>query len=97
MIFADKLAIGFFDISITGAALNTQHGIGINLIRAPDAAKVAGENAIKGSFAKAKDIGDISVLNILSYVAIKRKYVDQVIKALGQGKIKKRKFKVGLA
>ncbi len=45
----------------------------------------------------ASDVGDISILNILSYVAIKNKNVNQAIKKLKAGKIKNRKFKVGLA
>lgn len=45
----------------------------------------------------AKGIGDISVLNILSYVAIRRDLVETVIQKLSVGKIKKRKFKVGRA
>ncbi len=45
----------------------------------------------------AKDIGDISVLNAFSYVAIKRSKVEKAISKLSHGKIKKKKFKVGLA
>lgn len=46
---------------------------------------------------KSDDIGDISIQNVFSYVAIKRDYIDQAISGLSGGKIKKRKFKVGLA
>lgn len=41
-------------------------------------------------------IGEIKILNILSYVAIDRNRVDQAVAKLSQGKIKKKKFKVGL-
>jgi len=44
-----------------------------------------------------KDVGDISILNIVSYVAIKNDYIDQAIERLNNGKIKNRKFRVGLA
>ncbi len=43
------------------------------------------------------DVGNISILNIVSYVAIKRESVDQAISKLRDGKIKNKKFKVGLA
>ena len=43
------------------------------------------------------DIGDISIQNVFSYVAIKSHRIDQAISGLSGGKIKKRKFKVGLA
>ncbi|MCO4753420.1 MAG: DbpA RNA binding domain-containing protein, partial [Bacteriovoracaceae bacterium] len=42
-------------------------------------------------------VGNISVLNILTYVAIKREFIDQAINKLSNGKIKNRKFKVGRA
>lgn len=41
-------------------------------------------------------IGDISIMNINTFVAIKRESVDHVIEKLNNGKIKKRKFRVGL-
>lgn len=43
-----------------------------------------------------KDIGDIAVTNIMSYVAIKSELADLVCEKLSAGKIKNRKFKVGL-
>ncbi|MCK5074694.1 MAG: DEAD/DEAH box helicase, partial [Bacteriovoracaceae bacterium] len=42
------------------------------------------------------DVGDISIFNILSYVAIKNESIKQAIGKLKAGKIKNRKFKVGL-
>lgn len=45
----------------------------------------------------ASAIGDITILDTLSYVAIDSKLSDQVIKALKDGKIKKKRFKVGRA
>lgn len=44
-----------------------------------------------------EDVGDILIMNILSYVAVSSKKVEQAVQALSQGKIKKKKFKVGLA
>ncbi len=44
-----------------------------------------------------KDIGDISIHNVFSYVAIKNNRIEDAISGLSTGKIKKRKFKVGLA
>tara|TARA_B100001971_G_C18262602_1_gene588398 strand:- start:13 stop:1389 length:1377 start_codon:yes stop_codon:yes gene_type:complete len=44
-----------------------------------------------------ESIGKITVLNILSYVAIQREFADQAVNKLSNGKIKNRKFKVGLA
>ncbi len=44
-----------------------------------------------------KDIGEISVLNIVSYVAIRAEVIDQAIDKLSSGKIKNRKFRVGFA
>jgi len=41
------------------------------------------------------DVGDISIYNILSYVAIKKEKVGQAVDKLSAGKIKNRKFKVG--
>jgi len=46
---------------------------------------------------ESKDVGNITILNILSYVAIKTEYIDHVIDKLQNGKIKNKKFKVGLA
>jgi ATP-independent RNA helicase DbpA len=45
----------------------------------------------------AQDVGDINIYNIVSYVAIKSEMIDQAIKSLRNGKIKKRKFRVGKA
>ncbi|PIK15213.1 ATP-dependent RNA helicase DbpA [Halobacteriovorax sp. JY17] len=45
----------------------------------------------------ASDIGDITVMNILSYVAISTEKVGAVLEGLSTGKIKKRRFRVGLA
>lgn len=45
---------------------------------------------------KSDDIGDISVFNVFTYVAIKTKRVNQAIQKLSHGKIKKKKYKVGL-
>jgi ATP-dependent RNA helicase DbpA len=42
-------------------------------------------------------IGDISVLNVFSYVAIKSEFADQVLVSLQNGKIKKRNFRIGFA
>lgn len=42
-------------------------------------------------------IGDISVLNVFSYVAIKSEFADQVLTSLQNGKIKKRNFRIGFA
>ncbi len=42
-----------------------------------------------------KDIGDISLTNITTFVAIKSELVEEVIQKLNSGKIKNRKFKVG--
>ncbi|MBT4763187.1 MAG: ATP-dependent RNA helicase DbpA [Bdellovibrionaceae bacterium] len=43
------------------------------------------------------DVGNIAVLNILSYVAIRSHRIEQAIEKLKVGRIKKRKFKVGHA
>ncbi len=45
---------------------------------------------------KSDDIGDISVFNVFTYVAIKNKSVNKAIKGISNGKIKKKKFKAGL-
>lgn len=52
---------------------------------------------IKEAGLESSDIGDINILNILSYVAIKRDYIDQAIDRLNTGKIKNRKFRTGHA
>lgn len=46
---------------------------------------------------KADCIGDINVLSVFSYVAIKSELADKVIEGLQNGKIKKRNFRIGLA
>ena len=43
------------------------------------------------------DVGDISILNVISFVAIKEASIKTAIDRLSQGKIKNKKFKVGLA
>lgn len=43
------------------------------------------------------DIGDISISNLISLVAIKKEKIIDVIEKLKNGKIKNKKFKVGLA
>lgn len=45
----------------------------------------------------ANEVGSISIFNILSYVAIEYSVVEQTVKKLQTGKIKNKKFKVGLA
>lgn len=45
----------------------------------------------------ADDIGDISINSITSYVALKKETVETAVFKLNSGKIKNRKFKVGLA
>lgn len=45
----------------------------------------------------AKYIGDINILNVLSYVAIDSSVVEKVMHDLQNGKIKKKHFRVGLA
>lgn len=57
---------------------------------------------ILGALVKEADIdpanvGDISIFNIVTYVAIKSDHIDSAIKKLREGKIKNRKFKVGEA
>ena len=46
---------------------------------------------------KAECIGDINILNVFSYVAIKSEFADEVVTGLQNGKIKKRNFKIGFA
>lgn len=43
------------------------------------------------------DVGAITILNIISYVAIQREKAADAVKKLNSGKIKNRKFRVGLA
>ena len=43
-----------------------------------------------------KVIGDISVMNLNTYVAIKSEDFDHVLRALNRGKIKNRRFKIGV-
>ncbi len=45
----------------------------------------------------ASDIGDIDILNSQSFVAIRANLVKKAVDSLSAGKIKKRKYKVGLA
>lgn len=42
-----------------------------------------------------KEIGDISITNIMSYVAVSANQIDHVVSCLNNGKIKNRKFKIG--
>ncbi len=44
-----------------------------------------------------KDVGDISIFSVFSYVAIKTEKINQAINKLKSGKIKNKNFKVGLA
>lgn len=46
---------------------------------------------------ESSEIGNILITNIVSYVAVKTDKVDKAITALNSGKIKNKKFKVGLA
>lgn len=46
---------------------------------------------------EASSIGDIKVLNVFSYVAVKSEVASKVLQGLQNGKIKKRKFRVGFA
>ena len=46
---------------------------------------------------EAQDVGAIDILNIVSYVAIKKESFQKAMKGLQEGKIKNRKFKVGPA
>ena len=43
------------------------------------------------------EIGDISITNIVSFVAIRKDKIEHAIKSLTDGKIKNKKFRVGLA
>ena len=52
---------------------------------------IVGESGISFS-----DIGDISITNVMSYVAIRAEQADHVCDKLNTGKIKNRKFKVGV-
>jgi ATP-independent RNA helicase DbpA len=44
----------------------------------------------------ANSVGNISILNIISYVAVRADLAEQVVDSLENGKIKNKKFKVGL-
>jgi ATP-independent RNA helicase DbpA len=44
----------------------------------------------------AADVGNISVLNVISYVAVKASLANEIVEKLNNGKIKNKKFKVGL-
>jgi ATP-independent RNA helicase DbpA len=46
---------------------------------------------------EASSIGDIKVLNVFSYVAVKSEVASKVLQGLQNGKIKKRKFRIGYA
>lgn len=46
---------------------------------------------------EAEDIGDIMITNITSLVAVKKEKITEAIEKLNNGKIKNKKFKVGLA
>lgn len=46
---------------------------------------------------EAKDIGDINIQPLFSFVAIKKEKVKQAIEGLSDGRIKKKKYKIGLA
>ena len=46
---------------------------------------------------EASVVGDIKIMNVFTYVAVKREHADQVVKGLQAGKIKKRNFRVGYA
>jgi ATP-dependent RNA helicase DbpA len=52
---------------------------------------------VKEALLKPTDVGDINILPILTYVAIKKEMAPQAIKKLSQGKIKNRNFRVGFA
>lgn len=45
----------------------------------------------------ASDVGDISILNVVSFVAVKREVFSQAIKKLNSGRIKNKRFRVGKA
>ncbi|WP_412463368.1 ATP-dependent RNA helicase DbpA [Halobacteriovorax sp. RT-2-6] len=52
---------------------------------------IVGESGIDS-----KEIGDISVTKNMSYVAVKAEHIKHVVESLRNGKIKKRKFKLGI-
>jgi ATP-independent RNA helicase DbpA len=52
---------------------------------------------VKEAHLEPSDVGNISILPILTYVAIKKESVQQAITKLSEGKIKNRNFRVGLA
>jgi ATP-independent RNA helicase DbpA len=49
------------------------------------------------SSVNADAVGNINILNVLSYVAVKTEFVDEIVSSLQSGKIKKRNFRVGIA
>ena len=51
---------------------------------------IVGESGLEFSH-----IGDISIMNVISYVAVSIEYADLVCEKLNSGKIKKRNFRVG--
>lgn len=50
---------------------------------------------VKDAGIEASNVGDINILPVLSYVAIKREWASQAIDKLSEGRIKKRKFRIG--
>ena len=46
---------------------------------------------------KSSDVGNITIFNILCYVAIRQDCIDQAINSLNKGRIKNKKFRVGIA
>ena len=46
---------------------------------------------------KPEDIGDINIQPVFSFVAVKKAHANRAIKGLSAGRIKKKKYKVGLA
>lgn len=51
---------------------------------------------VKEAGLEPSDVGDIVILPVLTYVALKKDKVEQAIKRLNEGRIKKRKFRIGL-
>lgn len=51
---------------------------------------------VKEAELEADDVGDINIMPVLTYVSIKKEKVEQAIERLSAGKIKKRKFRIGL-
>tara|TARA_R110002072_G_scaffold534_6_gene4043 strand:+ start:218469 stop:219848 length:1380 start_codon:yes stop_codon:yes gene_type:complete len=52
---------------------------------------------VKEAGLEPNEVGDITILPIITYVAIKKEKVEQAIEKLTNGKIKNRKFRVGLS